>query len=707
MSQARCFIPAIRGKFLFVLLFLVGCHSLSNKKEDQNHLGDAQSPYLLQHADNPVEWYPWGEEALARAQREDKPLIISIGYAACHWCHVMERESFKNDSIAKFMNEHFINIKVDREERPDIDQIYMNAVQLMTGSGGWPLNAIALPNGEPFFAGTYFTPEQWSRLLSEVNKLYQNDRTKLEETAARVKQGIASSDLIESNDIETTFPKEKLDKELKQILARVDRKNGGFASDQKFPLPMAWEFLLDVGYLTEADSIRDVLQYTLDQMLSGGLYDHIGGGFARYTVDREWRIPHFEKMLYDNAQLMSLFARCFSWTRDSTYLKVVNETTDFLEREMMDSKVPAFYSSIDAESEHEEGAFYVWTWSEINEHFSEVEREWITSHYNWSRKGNWEDGKNIAWQGLSADKIAENSVLNPAEMADTLESLRKKLFQLRSERERPKTDDKILTAWNALVIQAYVDAFKASGDPARLRQAEKTAKFIWSKMKSNDEGALFRSYKNGEARISAFLDDYAYFIESLLELYQVTFDETYLEQARQLTTYVMTHFADRESPFFYYTSAQDEPLIVRKIELVDNVQPASNSVMAHNLYVLGQFLDKSNWIERSKRMLQTIMADEKESGYYYANWYRLYALLAYDLFEVAIVGPDATEKRTNWIPSFYPNVLFLGSEEDSKLPLLEDKWQEGSTIIYVCKEKVCRLPVETVSAARDELESEW
>jgi uncharacterized protein YyaL (SSP411 family) len=278
---------------------------------------------------------------------------------------------------------------------------------------------------------------------------------------------------------------------------------------------------------------------------------------------------------------------------------------------------------------------------------------------------------------------------------------------LRSKRERPKTDDKILTAWNALIIQAYVDAFKASGDPARLRQAEKTAKFIWSKMKASNEGALFRSYKNGEARISAFLDDYTYFIQSLLELYQVTFEETYLDQARKLTTYVMTHFADSEGPFFYYTSARDEPLIVRKFELVDNMQPASNSVMAHNLYLLGQLLDKSNWIERSKKMLQTIMADDKESGYYYAHWYRLYALLSYDLFEVAIVGPDATEKRTNWIPSFYPNVLFLGSEEDSKLPLLEDKWQEGSTIIYVCKEKVCRLPVKTVSAARAELESEW
>jgi uncharacterized protein YyaL (SSP411 family) len=708
MNNVILTLPAIGGQFLLLLLIgFMGCQNPANRDAEKNHLADAQSPYLQQHADNPVHWYPWGEEALQRAAEENKPLIISIGYAACHWCHVMERETFKNDSIADFMNAHFINIKVDREERPDIDQIYMNAVQLMTGSGGWPLNAIALPGGEPFFAGTYFTPEQWWRLLTQIQEMYEEDPEKLRETAEKVKSGIAETDLISTDLTPSPFSKDTLNLKIDEILKQRDDTEGGFQSQQKFPLPMAWQFLIDVGYLTASDSIQQMVTHTLDQMLSGGLYDHIGGGFARYTVDPAWKIPHFEKMLYDNGQLMSLYARAFAWTRDSTYLQVVKGTAEFLDRELQATDVPAFYASIDAESEHEEGAFYIWTWEELTEHFSAEELNWLKAYYAFSPEGNWEEGKNIVWQGVSADEIAANTPLSPRQMTDTLESLRQQLFTLRAQRERPKTDDKILTSWNALTIQGYVDAYRATRDEDYLQQAEKTADFLWQNMQAAEEGALFRSYKDGEARISAFLDDYAFFIQSLLSLYEVTFDDQYLDRAEILTEYAWTHFADEESPFFYYTSAQDNPLIVRKFELTDNVQPSSNSTMANNLFKLGHLLDRSDWVERSKLMLQLVLSDNSDAGYYFAHWYRLYALITHDFFEVAIVGSEADSLRTDWLQYFAPNAFLLGGEDEGDLPLLKDKKQDGVTMIYVCKEKVCRLPVPTAAEAWEELQSDW
>jgi len=708
MSNDTLPLPAISGQFLFILLLgIMGCQTPTGQDGEKNNLADSQSPYLLQHADNPVHWQPWGEEALQRAAQENKPLIISIGYAACHWCHVMERETFKNDSIAEFMNTHFINIKVDREERPDIDQIYMNAVQLMTGSGGWPLNAIALPGGEPFFAGTYFTPEQWWRLLTQIEKMYEEEPEKLRETAQKVKAGIAETDLIDTDAEPSPFSIDTLDRKVEEILKQRDASKGGFQSQQKFPLPMAWQFLVDMGHLTASDSIQKIVTHTLDQILNGGLYDHIGGGFARYTVDPNWKIPHFEKMLYDNGQLMSLYARCFSWTGDSSYLKIVDETAHFLEREMRDAKVPAFYSSIDAESEHEEGAFYVWTWEELNKHFSEEELNWLKAFYEWTPEGNWEDGKNIAWRGQTVDAIASNAALSIKKMTDTLESLRQQLFTLRAQRERPKTDDKILTSWNALVIQGYVDAYRATQQNRYLKQAEETATFLWQNMRQADDAALFRSYKDGQPRISAFLDDYAFFIQSLLALYEVTFDYQYLEQAQTLTEHVWTHFADDNTPFFFYTSANDDPLIVRKFELTDNVQPSSNSTMAHNLFKLGHLMDRSGWVERSKSMLQLVLADDNEAGYYFAHWYRLYALMTHDFFEVAIVGPEADSLRTDWLKYFTPNAFLLGGEEEGNLPLLQDKKQDGITLIYVCKEKVCRLPVPTAQEAWNELQSDW
>ena len=700
-------LPPVSGYFLFFLLFLASCQITSNQESDKNQLADARSPYLQQHANNPVHWHPWGEEALQKAQRENKPLIISIGYAACHWCHVMEHETFENDSIAAFMNEHFVSIKVDREERPDIDQIYMDAVQLMTGSGGWPLNAIALPTGEPFFTGTYFTPEQWMKLLQQVEKMYDSDYERIVETANKVTEGITASNALEvSNDDSTAVNSETLRLFVDGMLANVDTVHGGFTSDQKFPLPVAWDFLLTAGTLLEDESIKGALNQTLSQMTSGGMYDQIGGGFSRYTVDTEWKVPHFEKMLYDNGQLVSLYANAYRWTGNEEYLKVVNSTLQFVERELNSPEVPAFYSSIDADSEGEEGLFYLWTMDSLDHYFSSAEVQWLQQHFALEPDGNWEEGKNILWRGAEPKRMAESSPLSPTEMADTLSVLKDHLMDIRATRERPRTDDKILAAWNALMSQGYIDAYKATLNPDYLKQAKANADFVWEKMKHPD-GGLYRSYEEDNSKISGFLDDYAYWIQTYLSLYQVTFDEEYLDRAGEWTRYVLTHFSDDESPLLYYTSAKDEALIARKVEITDNVQPASNSVMAHNLFVLGHLTGEKSWLDRSREMLQVVLSDAARIGQYYAHWYSLYAWMAEGHFEVAIVGPQAEEKLKEWHQYYYPNVLLLGGDEESDLPLLRDKWQEGYTIIYVCKEKVCRLPVESVPEAVEELESEW
>lgn len=697
---------AASGQFLFLLFFLAACQNATVQESGKNQLADARSPYLQQHANNPVHWYPWGEEALQKAQRDNKPLIISIGYAACHWCHVMEHETFENDSIAAFMNEHFVSIKVDREERPDIDQIYMDAVQLMTGSGGWPLNAIALPTGEPFFTGTYFTPKQWMKLLQQVQEMYETDYDRIAETAKKVTEGISASNAMELNSEPTEVNSARLKQFVDGMLANVDTTYGGFLSDQKFPLPVAWNFLLTAGTILENENIEIALRNTLDRMTSGGLYDQIGGGFSRYTVDTEWKIPHFEKMLYDNGQLVSLYAKAYRWTGNEDYLKVVESTLQFVERELQSPEVPAFYSSIDADSEGEEGLFYLWEMDSLHQHFSSTEVQWLQQYFALEPDGNWEEGKNILWRGATPQTIAASSPLSPAEMADTLDALKHRLMDIRSTRERPKTDDKILAAWNALMSQGYIDAYKATSKSKYLELAQANADFVWEEMKHPD-GGLYRSYEEDNSRISGFLDDYAYWIQTYLSLYQVTFDEEYLDRAGEWTRFVLTHFSDDESPLLYYTSARDEALIARKVEITDNVQPASNSVMAHNLFVLGQLTGEKPWIDRSREMLHAVLSEAADIGQYYAHWYTLYAWMAEGHFEVAIVGAEAGKKLKEWHQYFYPNVLLLGGEEESDLPLLRDKWQEDYTIIYVCKEKVCRLPVESVPEAVEELESEW
>ncbi len=665
-----------------------------------NKLIDESSPYLLQHAHNPVNWYPWGEEALNKAKAEDKLIIISVGYAACHWCHVMEHESFEDSLVAKIMNENFVCIKVDREERPDIDNVYMTACQLVSNrSCGWPLNAFALPDGRPVWAGTYFPKDQWTNVLQQFNKMYDTDKTKLEESAQQISEGMTAYDKVTVNTGEVIYSPEELDNIAAAFLENIDFNKGGRKGSPKFPMPNNYEFLLKYHHLTGDEKALEAVTTTLDKMALGGIYDQIGGGFARYSVDDIWLVPHFEKMLYDNGQLVSLYAHAFQKTKNPLYEKVIRETIAFAERELM-SEESGFYSSLDADSEGVEGKFYVWQESEIdsiigNETHASIYKEF----YDVSKNGNWEH-TTILNVVTEPAEIMKKFNIDESQFSMIIDESSKKLMQHRDTRIRPGTDDKILTSWNALMLSGLIDAYHALGDEAFLDRAKANANFILKNQKQSDH-RLDRNYKNGKSSINAFLDDYALTIAAFLKLYQATFDEKWLYHADDLTGYTLAHFFNKENTMFNYTSDIDPPLVANKNELSDNVIPASNSSMARNLKYLGLYLNKKEYVDKSEQMLKNVMdqiVGSKQPNFY-SNWCQLYLDNVKAPYEVAIVGPDAEKLRLQLAKNYTSNALLLGGEDEGTLALLKEKLQDGETMIYVCQNKVCKFPVKEVDKA--------
>jgi uncharacterized protein len=665
-----------------------------------NQLIHESSPYLLQHAHNPVNWYPWGEEALEKARKENKLIIVSIGYAACHWCHVMEHESFENEEAARFMNEHFVSIKVDREERPDIDQVYMNAVQLIEGRGGWPLNCIALPDGRPIFGGTYFPTEQWMYVLSKVSDYVNEHPDEAEQQARAVTEGVQSSELISLNTEKAEFSISDLDEIFDVWKSRIDYSNGGHRGAPKFPLPVGWQFLLQYTYLTQNADALGALTITLDKMANGGMYDQIGGGFARYSTDAYWKVPHFEKMLYDNAQLVSLYSFAYQHTRDVRYKTVVAETLDFIQRELS-SDEGGFYSSFDADSEGEEGKFYVWTKGELQKILGE-KAPVILEYYNVEEKGNWENSRNILFKSGNDTQIAENYGISENDLSSQVSEAKKILLQERAKRIPPGLDDKIITAWNALMLKACTDAYNVFDNKRYLYMALRNARFIQEKLLSQDQ-RLHRNYKNGRASINAFLDDYAFTIGAFISLYQITFDETWLEDAKLLADYTLEHFHDPVSGMLFYTSDVDPDLIARKMEVTDNVIPASNSEMAKNLFVLGTYFYNQDYINISRQMLNNVKLGALEGGAYYGNWDILMAWFASPPYEVAILGDDYEAIRKAFNTKYLPNVFFSGGINEGKLSLHEGKLIKGQTTIYVCQDRTCRLPVTDVNEALSQI----
>ena len=665
-----------------------------------NQLIHESSPYLLQHAHNPVNWYPWGPEALKKAKDENKLIIISIGYAACHWCHVMEHESFEDEEVAEFMNEHFIAIKIDREERPDIDQVYMNALQLLSGQGGWPLNCIALPDGRPIYGGTYFPIDKWMNMLEQVAEWVEKNPIKAEDQAKTLTEGVQSSELIYLNKETPIFLVDDLNQIFTKWKRGLDYTNGGSKGAPKFPLPIGYQFILQYHHLTNNQDALKAVHIALDKMAGGGIYDQIGGGFARYSVDDLWKVPHFEKMLYDNAQLVSLYSSAYQQSNNPKYKTVVRETLEFIERELS-SPEGGFYSSLDADSEGEEGKFYVWTKAELQNVLGD-KADLINEYYNIHQNGNWEDGNNILLKWSDDDRIRSQFNLTQDELIESISEAKQILLKERSKRIRPGLDDKTLTSWNALMLKAYVDAYRIFDEPEYLKIALKNANFILSKLRS-DNYRLNRNYKNGKASINGFLDDYAFTIQAFISLYQATFNEKWLIEAQHLMAYALEHFYDETSAMFYYTSDLDPALIARKMEVSDNVIPSSNSEMAKNLFILGQYLYKNEYIKKAELMLNNVKESALKGGAYYANWNILMTWFISKPYEVAIVGSDFECHRKAFDSHYMPHVFLSGGADEGSLSLLKDKNIAGQTTIYVCHNKACKQPTNNVKEALKQL----
>lgn len=653
-----------------------------------NQLISETSPYLLQHAHNPVNWMAWNDEAWQKAKAEDKLVIVSVGYSACHWCHVMEHESFEDTVVAQIMNEHFISIKVDREERPDVDQIYMDACQLISGRGGWPLNAVTLPDGRPLYAGTYFPKENWKQVLLYFVDYWKNKREEALERAQQITQGIRAMDIVETKKQNTVFSNESRQTVFQKFNSTWDYEKGGRSGAPKFPMPVNLQYLLQNYFYTSNEKALKAVLITLDNMMNGGIYDQVGGGFARYSVDSNWIVPHFEKMLYDNAQLVSVYSTAYQVTKNERYKEVVFETLDFIERELSEPS-GGFYSALDADSEGEEGKFYVWKYNELKKILG-IEFDDFCRVYDVSYNGNFEGANNL--------------VRKPDAQPDKnkLYEWRNTLLQERNKRIRPGLDDKVLTSWNALMLRGYIDAYRALGEDRFLQKALKSAVFLKQHM-VNAEGEIKRNYKNGKTSISGFLDDYSFTIEAFIALYQVTFNEQWLALAKDLTDYTIQHFYNLNTGLFYYTNINDSPLIARKTETSDNVIPSSNSVMVKALFQLGLLTANSDYTAKAQKAVLLMGETLLQHPSFYANWALLADYLIEEPAEVVISGKDALTLNKELNSLYRPDCIVSGALKPSSLPMLQNRFKENETFIYVCYNKACQLPVKTVKEALKQL----
>lgn len=669
-----------------------------------NRLANESSPYLLQHAHNPVDWYPWGPEALDKAKRENKILIVSIGYATCHWCHVMERESFEDESIAALMNENFVNIKIDREERPDIDQVFMEVCQIINGNGGWPLNVFLRPDGKPFFAGTYYPPKSfqnrpsWRQLLSHLLGLWQEKTEMINEQAEKIDAIISKNDndaIIKSFEIKgkgkDAVPINKIGENLKM---NFDRLEGGFGGAPKFPSTMSLQFLLQYGCLADKeDSIRHT-HFSIDKMIWGGIYDQIGGGFARYATDRKWLVPHFEKMLYDNALLIGLISDAYRHHPQLAFQLVLEETLDWIEREML-SPTGGFYSALDADSEGEEGKYYTWSKKEIEEILGE-DAVWFCEYYNVSTEGNWE-GKNILYTETGLDSLAGEWKASPFKASQKLAKAKQQLLKHRQKRIAPLLDDKILTDWNCLMISGLSKMYQAFRQNDVLEVAENCWNFINEQMVSGND--LKHTYKDGQAKIDAFLDDHAFFIRAALDLFHITQDFSYLEKAETWLKITEADFNADDGIFFYFSKAGDRSFPIRKIALFDAATPSGNAMMAQNYLDLFALTGKSQYAERVERMITKVLPGIISYPSSLSFWATVCLQWYFGKKEIAIVGKDALTFHHQLLKPYLPNSVIMASAKDRPdVDLLKDRFKEDKTLIYLCEAFQCKAPLSSVDA---------
>jgi uncharacterized protein len=662
-----------------------------------NRLARETSPYLLQHRDNPVDWYPWGKEALSRAHELDRPILLSVGYSACHWCHVMERESFEDSETAAYMNEHFVNVKVDREERPDVDALYMEAVQAISGQGGWPMTVFCDPEGVPFYGGTYFPPDEgrgmpsFRMVMEAVVDAYRRQR---EEIAARAPQMAARLGAIGAAEPTSAGPDAALlDEAIQRLLAAADRTRGGFGAAPKFPPASALELLL-------ARSEHAHLERTLDAMMAGGIYDHLGGGFARYSVDAAWQIPHFEKMLYDNALLARAYLHGWQALGHERYRRTCEETLDWMLREMRGPE-GGFYSALDADSEGEEGRFYVWAPDEIREalqasttmriKFSSYLLENLMRYYGVTERGNFE-GRNVLHLagGVEADE------------PEGLAEMRRALYEARAERVRPGLDDKRLAAWNALAIAALAEAGAVLGRQDYLDAARTCTEFVWGTMR-NADGRLLRSFKDGRAQLNAYLEDHAFLLEALLTLYETTFEPQWFEHSQALAETMLARFHDPERGGFFSTSDDHEALIARRKEIGDHPIPSGNSSAALGLLRLAALSGERSYEQAAEGVFRLFAEPAVRHPEAFAHLLRAIDFHLSPTKEVALVGDDLSELAGVVRSEHRPHLVLAGGPEDSGTPpLLQGRTAVGGKpTAYVCESFTCQQPVTDARALSD------
>lgn len=689
----------IRAKPVICALFFY--RNILKSRPHTNALIGESSPYLLQHAHNPVNWKPYSEAVLQEAKQEKKLIILSIGYAACHWCHVMEHESFEDDAVATVMNKGFISVKVDREERPDIDQVYIKAIQLMTGSAGWPLHVVTLPDGRPVWGGTYFRKNDWINALEQILEIYHEEPEKLIAYANRLETGINNLDLVHLNTNTVDFLNYPISEITESLSQQFDTKNGGFSGAPKFMMPNQLAFLLRQAVERNDTALLKIVTLSLDKMAFGGIFDQIGGGFARYSTDEKWHVPHFEKMLYDNGQLVSLYCDAYLVTKNQLYKEIVEETLRFIAREMTHQE-GGFYSSIDADSidEHsilKEGAFYTYTSEELQELLKD-DFDLFKEYYNVNNYGAWENSQYVLIRSTTDSEFEKTFGLTSKNLQKKKKNWKTKLLAHRNKRLKPRLDTKILTSWNAIMLKAYTDAHKTFGKEAYLQAALKNAVFL-SEKQLQEDGALFHNYKDGKSSINGFLEDYAFTIEAFIGLYQVTLDWKWLDLSMKMTHYVLVNFFDETKKMFYFTSKEDAPIISRSFEYRDNVIPASNSVMAKNLFLLSRYFEGTGFEAISRQMLKNISEEIQHYPSGYTNWLDLLLNFRNTFYEVIVVGNDANEKATALNKHYLPHKILAGSSIEVDMPLFKDRYVAGKTLIYVCENKTCKLPTTGIKIA--------
>lgn len=669
---------------------------MNNHKKYTNHLVSEKSPYLLQHAHNPVNWHAWGDVAFEKAKQENKLILVSIGYSACHWCHVMEHQCFEDEQVAELMNAHFINIKVDREERPDVDHVYMTAVQLMTQHGGWPLNCFVLPDGRPIYGGTYFPKEQWMQLLKNLSKLYQTDKHKVEDYANQLTVGIKQTDeFIKTSSETNNITRESIDNCVSNFQKRFDKTNGGSIGTPKFMMPNNYIFLLQYGHLTNNDGILNHVHFTLQKMANGGIYDHLGGGFARYSTDAQWKIPHFEKMLYDNAQLISLYSKAFQQNKNPLYKRVVYETIAFVERELT-STDNGFYSALDADSEGEEGLYYIWTKEELKE-ILKKDFDVFADYYSVNETGFWEHDNYILLKSISDKEVALKYEISTEELHKVISVCKEKLLSERNKRVHPGLDDKIIASWNGLMCSALCDAYTAFKEDSFLNLAVKNAVFIKQYL-MDDVGCLMRCYKD-KAYIFAFLDDYAFVTDTFIKLFSVTGNEDWLILSEKLIKHTLSNFYDEEKTVFYFSDKNADTLVSKKVEMHDNVIPASNSQMAKNLWMLSKITGNERYETIATKMLSHVTTEIESYPSGYSNWSSLALYKVFSFHEVCVVGKAVDEYIAAFKEHYIPNAIFVYSKTPSDMALLKDRFKPNETLIYICKNNTCSAPVKTIEEA--------